>query len=57
MTEQTTVKKQYISDNFAIYNSDNIDGLKGIKSDSIHYCIFSPPFVDLFCSEFVEKNW
>jgi hypothetical protein len=48
MTEETTVKKQAFGDNFALYNVDNIDGIKGIKDDSIHYCIYSPPFISLF---------
>jgi hypothetical protein len=48
MTDETSVKKQHIGENFALYNVDNIDGLKGIPSDSIHYSIFSPPFCDLF---------
>lgn len=46
--EETTVKRQDFGENFALYNVDNIDGIKGIKDDSIHYCIFSPPFCDLF---------
>lgn len=46
--EETTVKRQHIGENFALYNVDNIDGIKGIKDDSIHYCIYSPPFISLF---------
>jgi hypothetical protein len=48
MTEETTVKKQAFGENFALYNVDNVDGIKGIKDDSIHYCIYSPPFISLF---------
>ena len=48
MTEETTVKKQAFGDNFALYNVDNVDGIKLIPDDSIHYCIYSPPFISLF---------
>lgn len=47
MTE-VFVKSQEIGDKFSLYNSDNVEGLKGIPSDSIHYCIFSPPFASLY---------
>ena len=49
MTEETTVKKQCVGDNFALYNVDNIDGIKGIPDDSVHFCIYSPPFSSMYC--------
>ena len=48
MTEETTVKNQYIGENFALYNVDNVEGIKSIPDNSIHYCIYSPPFISLF---------
>ena len=56
MTEETTVKKQAIGENFALYNVDNIDGIKGIKDNSIHYCIYSPPFSSLFTYSNNERD-
>jgi len=31
-----------------VYNADCIDVLRGLKPDSIHYSIFSPPFASLY---------
>jgi len=56
MTEETTVKNQYIGENFALYNVDNIDGIKDIPDDSIHYCIYSPPFISLFTYSNNERD-
>jgi len=56
MTEETTVKKQAFGENFALYNVDNIDGIKGIKDDSIHYCIYSPPFSSLYTYSNSERD-
>lgn len=39
---------QYIGKNFAFYNGDSCEILKDIPSDSIHFSIFSPPFIDLY---------
>lgn len=56
MTEETTVKRQHFGENFALYNVDNIDGIKDIPSDSIHYCIYSPPFQSLFTYSNNERD-
>lgn len=42
------VINQKISDRFALYHSDCIEGMKKLKSESIHYSIFSPPFSSLY---------
>jgi DNA modification methylase len=42
------VLAQEISNNFALYNSDCIELLKGIPANSIHYGIWSPPFASLY---------
>lgn len=56
MTEETTVKKQAFGDNFALYNVDNVDGIKSIPDNSIHYCIYSPPFISLFTYSNNERD-
>jgi len=54
--ESTTVKNQYIGENFALYNVDNVDGIKSIPDNSIHYCIYSPPFISLFTYSNNERD-
>jgi len=42
------VLDQLIDRDFAIYQGDCVEVLKGIPDNSIHYSIFSPPFSSLF---------
>jgi DNA methylase len=42
------VLDQRIESQWAAYNSDCIDVLRGLPDDSIHYSIFSPPFASLY---------
>ena len=37
-----------IGENFALYNGDCVDVLRGIPAQSVHYSIFSPPFASLY---------
>lgn len=37
-----------VNDRAAIYNADNVELMKGIPDNSIHYTIFSPPFSSLY---------
>ena len=39
---------QVVTDDYAIYHADCVEGMKGIPDDSIHYSIYSPPFASLF---------
>lgn len=39
---------QTIGDNFAVYNGDCVDVLRGLPASSIDYSIFSPPFSSLY---------
>ncbi|MEB3211189.1 MAG: DNA methyltransferase [Leptolyngbyaceae bacterium] len=39
---------QSISADYALYNGDCVEVLKGIPDNSIHYSIFSPPFSSLY---------
>lgn len=50
------VLNQHITDEFAIYNGDSCEVIKGISSDSIHYSIFSPPFASLFTYSNSERD-
>lgn len=42
------VLDQKIRDEYAIYNGDSTEVIKGIPDNSIHYSIFSPPFDSLY---------
>lgn len=42
------VLNQSISDDFALYQGDCVEVVKGIPDASIHYSIFSPPFASLY---------
>lgn len=48
MADGVKVIAQEASDNFAIYNSDCIEMLRGLPPNSIHYGIWSPPFASLY---------
>lgn len=39
---------QIITEDYAIYHADCVEGMRGIPDDSIHYSIYSPPFASLF---------
>lgn len=43
------VKDQRITSQYAIYCGDCVQVLPDIKSESVGYSVFSPPFCDLFC--------
>lgn len=42
------VLDQKVTENFALYNGDCVEVIKGIDDESIHYSIFSPPFDSLY---------
>lgn len=42
------VRSQEIADDFAIWNGDCIDVMRGMPERSVHYSIFSPPFASLY---------
>lgn len=37
-----------ITDRYAIYNGDAVEVLSGLKPESIHLSVYSPPFADLY---------
>jgi len=42
------VKKQVITDRYAIYNGDCMDVVQSLPNESIHLSIYSPPFAGLY---------
>lgn len=42
------ILNQKISEFYSMYQGDNVEVLKGIPDNSIHYSIFSPPFSSLY---------
>lgn len=50
------VKDQHIAEQFALYNGDCAEILRGIPDDSIHFEIYSPPFVSLYTYSNSERD-
>ena len=44
----TKVINQYITEEYALYNGDSVEVIKGIPDNSIHFSVYSPPFDSLF---------
>lgn len=42
------ILNQNITENYSLYQGDNVEVLKGVPDNSIHYSIFSPPFASLY---------
>lgn len=42
------VKQQVITDRYAIYNGDCVEGMQKLPNDSIHLTVYSPPFAGLY---------
>ena len=42
------VLNQVVGELFAMYNGDCVEVMKGIPDNTMHYCIFSPPFSNLY---------
>lgn len=43
-----SVKDQWVTDRFAIYNADCIEVMAGLPDESVHASIYSPPFGGLY---------
>jgi DNA modification methylase len=43
------VLNQEVKENYAVYNGDSCEAIKNIPDNSIGYCLYSPPFADLYC--------
>jgi len=42
------VIEQEVTEDYAIYHSDCVDGVKGLPDNSVDYAIYSPPFQSLY---------
>ena len=42
------VKQQVITDRYAIYNGDCVEGMQNLPNDSVHLTVYSPPFAGLY---------
>lgn len=42
------VKNQVITEEYALYNGDCIEGMRGMQDESIHLSVYSPPFCGLY---------
>ena len=54
--DETCVKKEVITDRYAIYNGDSCEILPGIPSNSVHFEIYSPPFASLYTYSNSERD-
>lgn len=50
------VKAQNTGKNWALYNGDSCDLIKGVPDDSVHFQIMSPPFSSLFTYSDSERD-
>lgn len=50
------VINQYVGRNFAFYNGDSCEILKGLRDESIDLSVFSPPFADLYTYSDSERD-
>lgn len=50
------VENQAITEDYAIYQGDCVEVIKGIPDNSIHYSIFSPPFASLYTYSNSERD-
>lgn len=45
---EVKILNQVVKGQYSLYHGDNVEVMKGIPNDSIHYTIFSPPFASLY---------
>jgi DNA modification methylase len=50
------VKKQVITDQYAIYNGDCVEGMKKLPNESVGLTVYSPPFAGLYQYSSDEKD-
>jgi DNA modification methylase len=53
---ETLVKNQVVTNDYAIYNGDSIELIKGMPTNSIHYSISSIPFSSLYTYSNSERD-
>ena len=54
--KEINVLDQHITDQYAIYHGDSCEVLKGIPDNTIHYSIYSPPFIGLYTFSNSERD-
>jgi DNA modification methylase len=54
--KEAKVIEQHITDKYAIYHGDSCEVMKGIPTDTIHYEIYSPPFINLYTYSNSERD-
>lgn len=47
---------QEVTENYALYNGDNIELIKELPDNSVHYSMFSPPFASLYTYSNSERD-
>lgn len=52
----TTVLDQVATPEYALYQGDSVEVVKGLPDNSIHYSIFSPPFASLYVYSDSERD-
>lgn len=52
----TKVLNQASGADWTIYHADNIDVLRGLPDESIHFSLFSPPYSNLYCYSSSERD-
>jgi len=50
------VNEQVITDKYALYHGDCIEGMKALPDKSIHLSVYSPPFGGLYCYSSNERD-
>lgn len=50
------MKDQMITDNYALYNGDCVEAMQGMKNESVHLSVYSPPFAGLYIYSSDERD-
>jgi len=50
------VNNQLVTENYAIYNSDCMEVMQGLKDESVHLSVYSPPFGGLYHYSSSERD-
>lgn len=56
MVTECSVKRQEITDKYALYNGDSCEVLKGVPDNSVHFMVYSPPFASLYTYSNSERD-
>lgn len=56
MDKECSVKRQEISEKYALYCGDSCEVIKGIPDNSVHFMVYSPPFASLYTYSNSERD-